>query len=249
MVTTVSNIWRHPVKGLGCEAVVQTALVAGETMPMDRVWAVMQAGAAFDVAHPVWATKKAFNQGAKSPSLMAVRASCDGDTITFTHPERPDLSVNPDLDPQALLDWVAPLIQPELPQPVEIAKLEGNGFSDQENPYISIIAKASLAELSKVAGRDLEQERFRANIWLDGVEPWQEFDWIGRNIRIGSTVLRVEARIGRCVATMANPANGVPDVDTLALLRQNWGHRDLGVFARVLKNGTVSLGDPMEVLP
>ncbi len=249
-MASVTHIWRHPVKALGCEAVERATLTTGRTMPFDRVWAILQQGGAFDPAAPAWTSKKAFNQGAKTQAFMAIRCAFDeaANRITLTHPERPDITLDPDAEAQALLDWITPLVPAELPQPAGIAKLEGNSLTDQEAPYISIIANASLAALSDMAGKPLEQERFRANIWLDGLAPWEEFDWIGKDIRIGTATLRVEARIGRCIATTANPATGIPDVDTLALLRKNCGHRDLGVFARVIDGGTVALNDTMEVL-
>ena len=32
--------------------------------------------------------------------------------------------------------------------------------------------------------------RFRANFYIDGAEPWEEFDWVGQDIRIGGLTLR-----------------------------------------------------------
>lgn len=250
MSGTVSDIWRHPIKGLGCETVARTPLTAGETLPFDRIWAVIQDASPFDPAAPAWVPKKAFNQGAKTQAFMAIRSAFDETSgqITLSHPDLADITLNPDTDAAALVAWVTPLVPANLPQPAGIAKLQGRSFTDQEAPYISIIGNASLAALSGVAGQTLEQERFRANIWLDGLEPWAEFELIGKDIRIGTATLRVEARIGRCIATTANPATGVADVETLALLRQNWGHRDLGIFARVIEGGEVALNDTLEVL-
>jgi uncharacterized protein YcbX len=65
---------------------------------------------------------------------------------------------------------------------------------------------------------------------------------------VGDTVLRVEERITRCKATMANPDTGRRDVDTLAVLR-TWDHQDFGVYAAVVEGGTIRPGDAVEVLP
>ena len=108
--------------------------------------------------------------------------------------------------------------------------------------------KASLAALAQAAGQSLQQERFRANIWLDGLAAWEEQSWIDKTIRIGGATLRVDAPIGRCVATTASSDTGKVDVDTLAILRENWGHRDLGIFAEVISGGKVRLTDKVEVL-
>ena len=58
-------------------------------------------------------------------------------------------------------------------------------------------------------------ERFRGNVWLDGLEPWAEFDLVGRDIRVGAATLRVRERITRCKATTVNPETGRIDADTL----------------------------------
>ena len=49
---------------------------------------------------------------------------------------------------------------------------------------------------------------------------WEEFDWLGRDIRIGEAVLRVRERITRCLATTVNPDTGERDADTLGALKQ-----------------------------
>ena len=250
MGMSVTHIWRHPIKGIGVEGISRVTLQAGHTMLWDRVWAVLHEANKFDLSTPVWASKNNFNQGAKTPSFMAIKAVVDEGTgiITLTHPDLPDLAVNPDIDPDALVAWIKPLVPENRAQPVGIAKVEGRGLTDQANPYISIIGNASLAALSQAAGQPLQQERFRANVWLNGLEPWEEFNWIGHTIQIGGATLRVDARIGRCVATTANPASGKIDVDTLALLRENWGHKDLGVFAEVISGGKVAVNDNVKVL-
>ena len=73
-----------------------------------------------------------------------------------------------------------------------------------------------------------------------------KFEWIGKEIAIGEVTFRVEQRITRCKATMANPVTGRRDVDTLAMLR-TWDHQDFGVYARVLRGGTIRPGDLAEV--
>jgi uncharacterized protein len=98
-------------------------------------------------------------------------------------------------------------------------------------------------------GRDLSKHRWRGNLWLDGLEPWEEFGWIGRRLRLGGVVLQVQERIGRCKATTANPDTGRVDADTLGALRALVGDQDFGVFATVVEGGPIAPGDQLEVLP
>jgi uncharacterized protein YcbX len=88
-------------------------------------------------------------------------------------------------------------------------------------------------------------ERFRGNIWLDGLAPWEEFDLLGREITIGEARFTVRERITRCRATCTDPETGRIDVNTLDLLESGWDHTDFGVYAEVTQSGAVALGDPV----
>ena len=96
-------------------------------------------------------------------------------------------------------------------------------------------------------GQDLSPHRWRGNLWIDGLEPWAEFDWVGHEVRIGGAVLTVRDRTGRCLATHANPATGTRDAEVLPAL-DSFGHRDFSVLAEVTQRGTIRTGDPVEVL-
>jgi uncharacterized protein len=244
----VSHLWRHPIKGHGVEAVERTVLASGETMPWDRVWAIGHEASRVDPTVGDWVPCANFSRGAKSPELMAIRARLEEDTgvVTLRHPRRPDLAVNPDLpeDAARLIEWVLPISDPNRAQPAFVTRARARGMTDSAFPSVSILNRASLAALSQRAGRPLEMERFRGNVWLDGLGPWQEFEWIGRDLRIGGAVLRVRERITRCKATTVNPETGRVDADTLAALEAGWGHQDFGIYAEVVAGGAVAVGDP-----
>jgi len=247
MEARVSHLWRHPIKGHGVEAVAGTTLMAGRTMPWDRVWAIAHDGALIDRDTATWAACSNFSRGARTPELMAIRASLDEamGEVTLSHPERPQIVVDPDdpADAAALIAWLLPLSDPSRALPAFVVRAEGRGMTDSDFPSVAILNAASLRALSQRLGRPLAMERFRGNIWIDGLAPWQEFEWIGRDLRIGEAVLRVRERITRCLATTANPDTGRRDADTLGALEAGWGHRDFGVYAEVVADGTVTVGD------
>jgi uncharacterized protein YcbX len=87
-------------------------------------------------------------------------------------------------------------------------------------------------------------ERFRGNVWLDGLAPWAEFNLVGSDICVGGATLRIRERITRCKATTVDPETGVSDADTLGALEAGWGHQDFGVYAEVVTGGAVAVGDP-----
>jgi hypothetical protein len=116
-------------------------------------------------------------------------------------------------------------------------------MTDSAFPSVSILSTASLEALSKASKQPLSQNRFRGNLWLDTTEAFVEFDWIGRDIQIGSAVLTVKERITRCRATMTNPQTGLVDADTLGALKFTYGHQDFGVYAVVKHGGIIALDD------
>lgn len=248
----VSHLWRHPIKGHGVEEVRETRLATHETMPWDRVWAIAHDAAKVTPGATGWVPCVNFARGARTPALMAVRAVTDetAGTVTLTHPRLDPITVNPDIaeDAARLVAWAGALAEEGRVKPAFVVR-PSRGMTDSGFPSIAILSTASLAALSEAAGQPLAMERFRGNIWLDGLGPWEEFDLVGREIRIGEAVLLVRERITRCRATSANPDTGLIDVDTLGLLEAGWDHRDFGVYGEVVTGGRVAVGDAAEVLP
>ncbi|WP_371060571.1 MOSC domain-containing protein [Rhodosalinus sp. 5P4] len=242
MTGTVASLWRHPIKSHGREEVDAVTLLAGRTMPGDRVWAV--AHDASQATGTAWASCVNFTRVAKAPALMAVTARYDeaAGTVTLTHPERATLAFDPDAEPEALLDWVAPLMPADRAAPARIVRVPGRGMTDSDFPSVTLCNLASHRAVEQRIGRPLSIHRWRGNIWMDGLAPWEEFDWIGREVQLGDAVLRVRERTDRCLATAANPETGRRDADTLGAL-DSWGHRDFSVRAEVLRGGAVGPSD------
>ena len=121
-------------------------------------------------------------------------------------------------------------------------------MTDSDFPSVSILSLASLRDFSDKMNRDLSIDRWRGNLWIDGAAPFAEFGWIGREIEIGEAVLRIEERITRCRATMADPETGQIDADTLTGLQDGYGHQDFGVYATVISGGMLAQGDEWSLL-
>lgn len=243
MTGRLAQICRHPIKGHGRETLASVRLLAGECLPWDRHWAVAHEAARLE---PGWNPCMNFARGAKAPQLMAISSILDEVTgrVTLHHPARGKITFNPD-DPGELpgfLTWVQPLNPENRARPSQIVKAD-RGMTDSDFPSVSILSTTSLADLSARMGRNLSPHRFRGNLWLEGAEPWAESGWIGRHLRIGSAVLRVEERITRCNATKVDPETGIADADTLSALEAAFDHQDFGVYATVIEGGNVTTGD------
>lgn len=239
---TLSQIWRHPIKGIGAERLDHVGLKIDRPLPLDRAWAVLEQGGESGEG---WRACRNFVRGAKGPSLMAITARVEGDTIHLAHPDRPDLMIEPGTEEAspALMAWLKPIYPEDRRPPAALVRAPEMGMSDAPFASVSILNEASRRALSQKVGQDLDPRRFRGNLWLEGLAPWEEFDLVGKRIRIGEAELDVVEPIGRCRATEANPETGRRDAGTLAALEDGWGHTQFGVYAMVRKGGRVSVGD------
>lgn len=244
-MSRVAQIWRHPIKGIGAERLEAVTLTAGRPLPGDRAWALLTGN---NTDTGTWQPCSNFARGCYGPELMAITAETDGDRLHLAHPRAGRIDINPDRDGQKLADWLAPLWPAERPPLGRLIAAPEEGMSDAGYACLSVLGTASLAALSEACGQDLDPRRFRGNLWVDGPEPFTELDWPGRRLRIGEAVLEVVERIDRCRATQVNPETGEEDCQTLRSLRQNWGHIDFGVKARVISGGDIATGAPLELL-
>ncbi|MEZ5777796.1 MAG: MOSC domain-containing protein [Paracoccaceae bacterium] len=251
MSRRVASIQRHPLKSHGRETLGTVLLTEGRTLPWDRHWAVAHDAAKLTAGE--WGPCANFSRGSKAPNLMAISARFDeaARCLTLSHPDKPDLTFRPDDDADLprFLDWVRPLCPPDRAQPVRIFNAAERGLTDTDYASVSILSCASNRALGEHVGLDLSMRRWRGNFWIEGLRPFEERSWIGRRLRLGKAIVKVVEPIARCLATSANPATGMRDVDTLGALKGLVGDQDFGVYATVVEGGTVSTGDLLEPLP
>ena len=246
----VTDIFRHPLKSHGREALKQVLLSKGKTMPWDRCWAVAHDASTADGS--TWVPCVNFSRGSKAPSLMAIEAKLDEatETLTLSHPNQKDFTFQPNDERQlsGFLAWVKPLMPSGRAQSARIIHVPERGSTDTDYPSISINSHASLRAISDKVGMPLSPLRWRGNIWLDGLNPWVEHSWLDQRFRIGTVVFEGVEPVVRCLATTANPKTGERDADTLGALNDGWNHQNFGLYARVIKSGKISIRDTLELL-
>ena len=245
---TVAELWRHPIKSHGREAVNSASFTAGQCMPWDRHWAVTHEATKFNGTD--WSPCRSFMIGTMTPSLAGIWAKFDeaSGSITLTHQDAGSVTFDPDGDVTDFLNWVAPLCPEGRNQPASVVKAQDRGMTDSPFASVSIMNRASHAAVQDAIGHDLEQERWRANIWLDGLDPWAELEWVGKSVRIGQATFEIREDCVRCMHTASNPVTGKRDADTLDTLKNSFGHTNFGVYAVVTQDGSVAVGDKFEVL-
>ena len=138
--------------------------------------------------------------------------------------------------------------------PVRLFRTERDGDGPDEMP-LTVVSSASVEELARRGNHDgpLDPLRFRINLELDGLEPFEEDTWDGGPVRIGGAVVRVAGQIPRCAVTAQDPTTGLHDWNTLkqiAAFRPLTAEREVpfGVYATVEDPGPVAVGDPVTPL-
>ena len=241
----LARIRRHPVKSVGGEDLDRVSLTAHRRLPGDREWAVLhQSGERLAERQPStdWLPKSAFLNAAKSHPLQAVQGGWWDDRLVLSHPVQGQITADPETQGDALVNWLQPLWPADRGTATRLVR-SAAGWTDEPKPFVSVLSLSSLTALEHAMAQKLDVERWRGNLWIDGWDAFAERDLLGQTLRIGDTELRIEEPIGRCNATSGNAATGQTDCDMLSALQDLYGHTDFGVFAAVVKGGTISIGD------
>ncbi|MEO1266159.1 MAG: MOSC domain-containing protein, partial [Pseudomonadota bacterium] len=126
----------------------------------------------------------------------------------------------------------------------KVVSVEGHSFSDVAVPCVHIINLESVRALERIVGQEIDPLRFRANLHIDGVPPWSEFDWIDKTIAVGDAgvTCKVLDRTVRCAATNVDPKSGRRDLAIPNELMRAFGHSDFGIYATIETAGTLMPG-------
>ena len=244
MTGHLAHIWRHPIKGIGTEALEHVALTPEAAVVGDRAWALLHDNAAADTAD--WQPRRNFLVVANGPGLAGVTArSLPEGRIELTHAARTPLVLDPAKDQDALHAWISDLWPAERPRPTRLVRAPAQGMTDVPYASVSVGNLASLRALSQKLGRAVDMRRFRINLWLDGLAPWEEIDLLQREITLGTARLSPVDPIERCRAPDASPETGQRDIGMLPLLEEGWSTRDFGVYFKVAQAGEVRIGDAL----
>jgi GntR family transcriptional regulator/MocR family aminotransferase len=241
----VTNIYRYPVKGLSAQPVGEIVLQAGQTFPQDRLYALARPRSPIDPRAAKWAKKGLFVMLMLDEALARVRTHLDVETLDFTISQGNQLLLASNLASDRGRNDVEQFyhhLVPTLNGPPQLVRAQSSHFMDKPDNVLSLINLATIRALEEQWGFEVDPLRFRANIYIDGAEPWEEFEWIGRDIVIGDAHFRVDRRNGRCGATNVNPLTGHRDLDIPGSLRAAFGHKDLGVYLLTRKTGEIAIG-------
>ena len=140
---------------------------------------------------------------------------------------------------------------------------------------VHIVNRATVREFSEKTGLSISAMRFRPNIIIDGIEPWEEFNWVGQTLRVVSKgddrettnhsspdiIVKVLTRTVRCEGIGIDPLDpSTGKLNIPKLLSKNYPEHGpyLGVYASLEVIGgddkeedggkLLSAGDTLELL-
>jgi ferredoxin-NADP reductase/uncharacterized protein YcbX/ferredoxin len=251
MTTThVHSIYRYPLKGFAGERLPFADLRPGRGFPFDRAFAIPN-GQATIRPDGVWTPCQAFVRLTKNPDLLGYLVNFDEPQRALTLIAPGGTSINFPVDgtvrdhqaSKLLAKWFG------LPSPSEDgvpitrrAKPSQQGFWDHEDGHISIINLDTLNMLEGHAGQLIDPLRFRANIYISGLEAFTEYSLLGRRLQIGGAIVEIIRPIDRCRATSIDPLSSSRSLNMPTLLAKAQGHIFCGLYARVLQRGRVADG-------
>ncbi len=250
----VASLYRYPVKGLSPERLERATLERGAYFPGDRLFAIENGPSGFDPAEPRHQPKIKFLMLMRNEALARFRTRYDDATHTLIV-EGEGRSVAADLSTAAGRLALEAFIRRVLPQelrgpPKVLCAPDGFRFTDSRRGYVSLINLASVQALEDMLGRPVDPLRFRGNVMLDGIAPWAEFDFVGKELASASGLhLRITKRIERCAATNVDSVTGERDMEIPRTLMQRLGHVDCGIYAEILARGDLRPGDLLEPVP
>ena len=112
---------------------------------------------------------------------------------------------------------------------------------------ISQINLSSIEDFEKRINQKVEFQRFRGNFYVDGIDAWEERNWIRKTIKIDNVLFKVERNIPRCVAINLKPKTDNSGLNLLQFLKKAYNHFDMGIYLRSLSDGKIKVGNKIKL--
>jgi len=268
----VISLHRYAVKGLSSDSMKTVYVDKG--FPSDRKYALIKKTkrSLFDEENPKWLHKENFLCAFTRNELMA---SFDSDFVEDTS----ELNVWKRLEDYDRTRQQVPLLSANLEsiegrkelseffseacgEPVQLITASNHQFGNTskgirargDTRTCHIVNAATVRSLSAAIGVNLNPLRFRPNIVVDGLEPWSEFKYIGKNLvnqgNCEDLKMYICARTVRCDGISVDPLNRSEILNIPNLLSKHFPEHGpyLGVYALVDTPGIIDIGDTLTII-
>ena len=257
MSISISSINYCPVKSISFQSIKSCEILKNIGIVGDRIFAFSKG---LDLNQAQLFEKKLEERRGKwnkiltlknSPSLNKYNFLFDINKLTLTQNNNEILTIN--IDETSEYDLLSNKIlelESSLQKPIYLMKNKDIPFFDTSisnktilNHSISLINTKSVEDFQNKTNQEIETQRFRGNIFVDGVDAWEERNWIGKIIKINDISFKVEKNIPRCVAINLKPNTDDNSLNLLQSLKKTYNHFDMGVYLTALDDGPINIGD------
>lgn len=230
-IGTLQTIARYPVKSMRGEELA-SSVVGFQGLPGDRGFAFVQEG--LYTAFP-WLT------GRQHQGLFGCQPVWDSSG------EQPRLLVQ--MKDGARLPIEGEELRAELEKATGMAlRLHSDHRGNQDVAHISLIFGSTIRALADAGGVTPDHRRFRMNFVVENDEsPFSEKELVGKTLLIGDVLIAVTHEDQRCVMITFDPETGGGTPAVLKAAGQ-LNEACAGVYSSVLRPGTASVGDAVEML-
>ena len=175
-------------------------------------------------------------------------------TLSFKDKEILTIDINKISERQLISNKILEL-ENSLKEPIFLMKNEEFPFFDTSISNkvdfinsVSLLNIQSINDFKKKIDKKVELSRFRGNIYVDGIKPWHEREWIGKIIKINNVSFKVEKNIPRCVAINLKPKTDDNSLNLLQSLNKIYNHFEMGIYLTAQDGGEINTGDKLNII-
>ena len=183
-----------------------------------------------------------------SPALNKYNFFYKNEKLTLTYQEKELVTISPDNEEERLLlTNKLTELESSLSKPIILLKNKDFPFYDTSHSNkifnsMSLVNLKSVDDFQSKINQKVEFERFRANFYVEGIDAWEERNWIDKIIKINNVSFKVEKNIPRCVAINLKPKTDTT-INLLKSLKDQYNHFDMGIYLTALDDGDINVGD------
>jgi uncharacterized protein len=260
MSATISSINYCPVKSVSLQTIDKCEIKKDIGIVGDRIFAFTKD---LDLDKVVLFEKNPEERKGKwnkvltlknSPVLNKYNFLFKENKLTLTFKDKEILTINSsELSERQLLSNKIIELENSLKKPIVLMKNEESPFFDTSISNkvdfinsVSLLNMQSINDFQKKIDKKIEISRFRGNICIDGIKPWEEQEWVGKIIKINNVSFKVEKKIPRCVAINLKPQTDDNSLNLLQALKKSYNHFNMGIYLTVLDDGKIEVGNKIE---
>jgi len=248
----IKNLFFCPVKSISFTEVKNLKIIENKGIENDRIFAFVQnqdqSKIKLLINNPDSRKLNNFVTLKNSPELNKYNFTFIDNKLILRENKKEILSINPySTDQQTIISKkIRDLIHKE--KKIDFIIDKKNPFFDtMPNNSISLININSINHFENKIFTKIEFERFRGNIYVNNLNPWEERSWVGKTIKINNINFFVTSEIPRCSATNLKPNTDNQTLNLPNMLKKTYNHINMGVYLIPKNNGTISIENKIHI--